>query len=124
MGIAEANDALIVGEGWNIDAEGISVHLGLLVVGAEHAGDGNAVVDQGGGAINRRAPVAGIGIGDYKVRADPGGGFDQFQIICDHFLEEDYHGDFSGDRGDKFFKVLQSAGHADWTTLSLEVNVP
>lgn len=86
MGIAEAEDAFIVRKGWDIDAEGISAHPGLFVVVAEHAGDGNAAVDQVGGAIDRRAPVAGIVIGDYKVRADPGGRFDQFQIIWDHFL--------------------------------------
>lgn len=86
MGIAEAKSLLTVRKGLDIYAEGISIHLGLFVVVAEHAGDGNAAVDQVGGAIDRRTPVAGIGIGDCKVRADTGGGFDQFQIIYDHFL--------------------------------------
>lgn len=45
MRIAEADNALTVRKGLNIDAEGISVHLGLFVVAAEHTGDGNAAVD-------------------------------------------------------------------------------
>lgn len=86
MSIAEADDALIVRKGWDIDAEGISVHLGLVVVSAEHTGDGKTAIDQGGGPIGRGAPVARIDLGDCKARADLGGGFGQFQIICIHFL--------------------------------------
>lgn len=47
---------------------------------------GNAAVDQGGGAIDRITPVGGIGTGDDKVRADPGGRFNRFQTIYDQFL--------------------------------------
>lgn len=126
VGVAEAQDAL-VGRRWfggDVDVEPVTIHLRVLVKGAEHAREGQAPVDEGGGSVVGRFPVEGVGVGEGKASADPGSGLQEQEVVAHHFLKEDDQGQFAGEGVDEAFEVAQGADHAKRPALGLGVNVP